>query len=88
MAKKTKQYSQKSLKKTLLKEIEIKLADTVKGYHRKTSNKKLEKQIHQAGKILAKSLTKEQISVAHKEKPRESKKEKKVEEKTEKEVAS
>jgi hypothetical protein len=88
MAKKTKQHTQKSLKKTLLKEIEIKLADTVKGYHRKTSTKKLERQIRKAGKILAKSLAKEQITVAHKEKPRESKKEKKAEEKTEKEVVS
>jgi hypothetical protein len=85
MAKKTKQPSQKSAKKKLLKEIEIKLADTVKGYHKKISEKKFEKDIRKAGKILSKSLTKEQITVAHKEKTKAPKKDKKVEEK---EIAS
>jgi hypothetical protein len=84
MAKKTKQRSQKSAKKTLLKEIENKLADAVKGYHKKISDKKLEKQIHRAGRILSKSLTREQITVVHKEKTKLPKKDK-VEEK---EVAS
>jgi hypothetical protein len=81
MAKKNKPVSKKLQKKTLLKEIENKLAETVKGYHRKISKKKLEKQIHKAGKILSKSLVKEQITVAHKEKPKGIKKEKKVVEK-------
>ena len=81
MAKKNKPASKKLQKKTLLKEIENKLTETVKGYHKKTSAKKLEKQIHKAGKILAKSLVKEQITVAHKEKPKGIKKEKKVAEK-------
>jgi hypothetical protein len=81
MAKKNKPVSKKLQKKTLLKEIENKLAETVKGYHRKISTKKLEKQIHKAGKILVKSLVKEQITVAHKEKPKGIKKEKKVVEK-------
>jgi hypothetical protein len=78
MAKKNKPESKKLQKKSLLKEIEIKIAETVKGYHRKISAKKLEKQIHRAGKILAKSLVKEQITVAHKEKPKQANKEKKV----------
>jgi hypothetical protein len=83
MAKKTKQVSQKSAKKTLLKEIENKLADTIKGYHRTISEKKFEKEIRKAGKILSKSLTKEQITIVHKEKSKAPKKDKdkKVEEK-------
>jgi hypothetical protein len=85
MAKKNKQAPQKTAKKTLLKEIEIKLEETVKGYHRKISEKKLEKKIHKAGKILSKSLTKEHITVAHKEKTKSPKKDKKV---AEKEIAS
>jgi hypothetical protein len=85
MAKKSKQHSQKSAKKTLLKEIENKLADTVKGYHKKISDKKFEKDIRKAGKILSKSLTKEQITVVHKEKTKAPKKDKKAEEK---EIAS
>ena len=76
MAKKKVQQSKKALKKTLLKEIEAKLADTVKEFHQKISGKKLEKQIHKAGKILARSLTREQITVVHKEKIKIRKKEK------------
>ncbi len=78
MAKKTKQPSQKSAKKLLVKEIETKITDSVKGYHKKVSGKKLEKKIHKAGKMLAKSLTKEQITVAHKKKVKDPKKDKKV----------
>jgi hypothetical protein len=81
MAKKIKQPTQKSARKALLKEIQIKLADTVKPYHKKISDKKLEKRILKAGKILSKSLTREQITVAHKEKTRTPKKDKKVAEK-------
>jgi hypothetical protein len=84
MAKKKKQPSQKAAKKTLLKEIETKLADTVRGYHKKISDKKLGKQIRKAGRILSKSLTKEQITVVHKEKTKAPKKDK-IEEK---EIAS
>jgi len=86
MAKKTKEQSPKSSKKALLKEIEIKLADTVKDFHKKSSEKKLGRQIHRAGKILAKSLTnKEHIKVVHKGKVKVPKKDKKA---AEKEVAS
>lgn len=81
MAKKTKQHSGKSAKKTLLKEIEIKLTDTIKGYHKTISDKKFEKELRKAGKILSGYLTKEQITVVHKEKAKAPKKEKKVEEK-------
>ncbi|HEY2348065.1 MAG TPA: hypothetical protein VGH64_03570 [Puia sp.] len=86
MGKKNKDQSPKSSKKSLLKEIETRIAETVKGFHKKSSEKKLEKQIHKAGKLLAKSLsTKGQIKVVHKEKVNSPKKEKKV---AENEVAS
>ena len=86
MAKKNKVQSPKPSKKALLKEIETKLSETVKEYYRKTSEKKLGRQIHKAGKILAKSLTnKEHIKVVHKEKVKTPKKDKKV---AEKEIAS
>jgi hypothetical protein len=85
MAKKTKQPSQKEVKKTLLKEVENKLAETLKGYYKKISDRKFEKEIRKAGKILSKHLTKEQITVVHKEKTKVPKKEKNV---TEKEAAS
>jgi hypothetical protein len=76
MAKKNKQSAPKAGKKILLKEIENKLKETVKGYHKKVSKKTLGKKIHKAGKILANSLTKEQITVVHKEKPQKTKKDK------------
>ncbi len=57
-----------------MKEIESKISETVKGFNKKIGTKKLEKQIHKAGKILAKSLTKEQITVVHKEKNKYSEK--------------
>ena len=85
MAKKSKQPSQKSVKNALLKEIESKLAETLKGFYKKISDKKFEKEIRKVGKILSKSLTKEQITVVHKEKTKAPKKDKKV---AEKEVVS
>ena len=82
MGKNNKDQSPKKSKKSLLREIESKIAETVKGFHKKTSEKKLEKQIRRAGKLLAKSLTnKEHIKVVHKEKTKAPKKEKKVAEK-------
>ena len=86
MGKNNKDQSPKTSKKSLLREIESKIAETVKGFQKKTSEKKLEKQIRRAGKLLAKSLTfKEHIKVVHKKKTGAPKKEKKV---AEKEVAS
>lgn len=79
MAQKEKQTSRKAEKKMLLKDIESKLSEAVKDFHRKISDKKLEKKIHKAGKILSKSLTLEQIKVVHKEKTKSPKKEKKQE---------
>lgn len=85
MAQKTKKTSQKLVKKSILKEVEIKLAETLKGYYKNISDKKFEKELRKAGKILSKHLTKDQITVVHKEKTKSPKKEKKV---VEKEVVS
>jgi|GEM_PF-5958622 len=86
MEKKNKDQSPKSSKKSLLRELESKIAETVRGFQKKTSEKKLEKQIRRAGKLLAKSLTtKEHIKVVHKKKTKSPKKDKKV---AENEVAS
>jgi hypothetical protein len=78
MAKKNKQHSQKSLKKTLIKEIESKLGEVVKDYHKKISEKKFGKELRKVGKILSRSLAKEHITIAHKEKIKTPKKDKKV----------
>ncbi len=78
MAKKKKQQSQKSVKKILLKEIEHKLAELSKDYHKRISDKKFAKEVRKAGRILSRSLAKEQITVVHKEKAKAPKKEKKV----------
>ena len=43
MAKKAKQHAQKSLKKTMLKEVQGKLAESLKEYHKKISEKKFQK---------------------------------------------
>ena len=78
MPKEKKPSEKKGLKKSLLKEIEKKISESVKGYNRKISAKKLDRQIHKAGKILVRSLSAEQIKVVHKEKNKSPKKEKNV----------
>jgi hypothetical protein len=81
MAKKQKHDSHKSIKKVLLKEIESKLSEVAKEYHKKISDKKFAKELRKAGKILSKSLAKEHITVVHKEKVKAPKKDKKSKEK-------
>ncbi|HEY1872235.1 MAG TPA: hypothetical protein VGG71_14330 [Chitinophagaceae bacterium] len=78
MTKDSNHHKKKNLKKTLLKEIEIKITETIRDFDRKISAKKLDKQIHKAGKILVKSLTARQIKVVHKEKNRSRNKGKKI----------
>lgn len=56
MAKKIKQTSQKSLKKTLLDQIESNLTKSLIDFPKKISEKKYLKTIHKAGKILRNSL--------------------------------
>lgn len=55
MAKKKKKV-QKSLKKTLLKQVEVKLAESLVDFPKKFSEKKYKRTIHKAGKILTKSI--------------------------------
>ncbi len=73
MAKKAKQHAQKSLKKTMLKEVQGKLAESLKEYHKKISEKKFQKKLRKAGKILTDSLAKENITVVPKKEPKEKK---------------
>ncbi len=56
MAKKMKQTSLKSLKKSLLLKIEGKLSESLTEFPKKINEKKYKRVIHKAGKILTKSL--------------------------------
>ena len=56
MAKKMKQNSLKSLKKSLLLKIEGKLSESLTEFPKKINEKKYKRVIHKAGKILTKSL--------------------------------
>jgi hypothetical protein len=78
MGKDSKQQKKQNRKKNLLIEIEGKISEVIKDYKRKTSAKKLDKQIHKAGKILIKSLTARHITVVHKEKNKSQNKDKKI----------
>jgi hypothetical protein len=75
MAKKIKQHKQKSIRKTMLREIEAKLAESLKEYHRKVSEKKFSKKLRKAGKLLSQSLAVEKISAVRgkKAKPKKTK---------------
>lgn len=73
MAKEVKQHKQKSLKKTILKDIEGKLAETLKEYHKKISEKKFKKKIRKAGKILSDSLTIKHIAIVPKKRAKQKK---------------
>ena len=68
MARKEKKNAAGSVKKNLLQEIEQKLSESVQAFHKTISEKKFRKKIHKAGKLLSKSLTRDQITVVHKEK--------------------
>jgi hypothetical protein len=56
MAKKMKQTTLKSLKKSLLLKIEDKLSESLTEFPKKINEKKYKRIIHKAGKILTKSL--------------------------------
>jgi hypothetical protein len=73
MAKEVKQHKQKSLKKTILKDIEGKLAESLKEYHKKVSEKKFKKRLHKAGKILSESLTTKSITIVPKKQAKQKK---------------
>jgi hypothetical protein len=82
MAKKIKQTSQKSLKKTLLVQIEGKLTETLMEFPKKFSEKKYRKTIRKAGKILTNSIALKPVKATSKSEIKKSK-EKKPEVKTE-----
>lgn len=73
MAKKVKQHKQQSIKKTILREIEGKLAESVKEYHKKVSEKKFSKKLRKAGKLLSQSLAVKNISAVPGKQPKSKK---------------
>jgi len=82
MAKKIKPTSQKSLKKVLLVQIESKLKESLMDFPKKISEKKYQKTIHKAGKILTNSIALKPVKAASKNDLKKTK-EKKPEVKTE-----
>ena len=77
MAKKTKQHSLKSLKKSLLLKIEGKLSESLTEFPKKLNEKKYKRIIHKAGKILTKSLVINPVKASDaKSEPKKSKKKK------------
>ena len=71
-----KQSSQKSLRKTLLDQIEGKLNETLKDFPRKISEKKFRKTIHKAGKLLTHSIALKPVKVVSQSDIKKSKKKK------------
>ena len=74
MAKKIKQTSQKSLKKSLLLQIESKLTETLMDFPKKFSAKKYKKTIRKAGKILTNSIALKPVKATSKKDQKSSKK--------------
>jgi hypothetical protein len=84
MAKKVKSTSQKSLKKTLLKQIEVKLTESLIDFPKKISAKKYKKTIHKAGKLLTDSIALKPVKATTKsDKKKSGKKKPEVQEKQE-----
>jgi hypothetical protein len=82
MAKKVKSTSQKSLKKTLLKQIEVKLTESLVEFPKKGSAKKYQKTIRKAGKLLTNSIALKPVKATSKnDKKKSGKKKKAVQEK-------
>ncbi len=73
---KTKKTNKKSLKKTLLKEVEGKLIESLKDFPKKIKEKKYKKRIHKAGKILSGSIAIKPIKSISKSDPKKSKEQK------------
>lgn len=82
MAKKIKQNSLKSLKKSLLLKIEGKLSESLTEFPKKINEKKYKRVIRKAGKILTKSLAINPVKATDNKKEQKQKK-KKPETKTE-----
>ncbi len=78
-----KQNSIKSLKKSLLLEIEGKLSESLTAFPKKINEKKYKKVIHKAGKILTKSLVINPVKATDPKSEQKKSKKKKPEIKTE-----
>ncbi len=76
MAKKIKQHSLKSLKKSLLSTIEEKLSDSLTEFPKKINEKKYKRVIHKAGKLLTKSLVINPVKATNDKTEKKSKKKK------------
>jgi hypothetical protein len=79
---KSKKTSKKSLKKTLLKQVEGKLIESLIDFPKKSKENKYKKKIHKAGKILAGSIAIKPIKSISKsdlKKPKEQKQEAQIE---------
>ena len=76
MAKKIKQTSQKSIRKNLLDQVEVRLTESLMDFPKKISEKKFRKTIRKAGKILTNSLATKPVTTTSKTKIKKSKKEK------------
>jgi hypothetical protein len=83
MAKKMKQNSLKSLKKSLLLKIEGKLSESLTEFPKKINEKKYKRVIRKAGKILTKSLVINPVKATDKKTEQKKPKKKKPEIKTE-----
>jgi hypothetical protein len=83
MAKKMKQTTLKSLKKSLLLKIEGKLSESLTEFPKKINEKKYKRVIRKAGKILTKSLVINPVKATDNKKDQKKPKKKKPEIKTE-----
>lgn len=83
MAKKIKQNSLKSLKKSLLQKIEGKISETLNEFPKKINEKKYKRVIRKAGKILTKSLVINPVKATDNKKETKKSKKQKPEIKTE-----
>lgn len=70
MTKKVKQPKQQSIRKTMLRDIEGKLAESLKEYQKKVSEKKFSKKLRKAGKLLSQSLAIKNISAVPGKQPK------------------
>jgi hypothetical protein len=83
MAKKMKQSTLKSLKKSLLLKIEGKLSESLNEFPKKINEKKYKRVIRKAGKILTKSLVVNPVKATDDQAEQKKPKKKKTEIKTE-----
>lgn len=74
MAKKEKKIPAKSPKKQMASEIEGRISDSLKDFPKRTSDKKYQKKIHKASKILVKTLALKPVKVSPKKGSKKSKK--------------